>query len=303
MLFLTESDVRELLPIEKAVELMEAVFRRLSAGESLNQPRRRLVLPTGSTLHYMAGADGLYFGTKVYSTHPKHGANFFFLLYSAADAKPLAMIEANYLGQIRTGAASGYATKLLARPDASKVGIIGSGFQACTQLAAMRVARPIEQARVWSRSPEKRAAFARQHGAIAVDTAEEAVRDADIVVTATNSKEPVLDASWISPGAHVNAMGSNRADRRELPAELILRAGLIAVDSIEQAKMESGDLLLALPPEKWAEHHVVELKDVSGRPGANGITIFKSNGIAVEDVVSAGHVYEAAQRANKGVVR
>jgi len=299
MLFLTESDVRELLPIKKAVELMEAMFRRLALGESLNQPRRRLILPTGSTLHYMAGADGTYFGTKVYSTHPKHGANFLFLLYSAADAKPLAMMEANYLGQIRTGAASGYATKLLARQDASSVGIIGSGFQARTQLAAMRVVRPIRQAKVWSRSPEKRLAFARECDAIAVDTAEEAVRGADIVITATNAKEPVLDASWISPGTHINAMGSNQAQRRELPSDLILRAGLIAVDSIEQARMESGDLLLA--PDRW--NTVVELKDVQNRPSEDSITIFKSNGLAVEDVVSAGYIYEVALRQGKGIAR
>ena len=198
----------------------------------------------------------------MYATNPKHGAHFLFLLYSAADAKPLAMMEANYLGQIRTGAASGYATKLLARPDASSVGIIGSGFQARTQLAAMRVVRPIRHAKVWSRSQEKAqrvCAGVRRRGG---RYGGEAVRGADIVITATNSKEPVLDASWISPGAHVNAMGSNQAQRRELPTELILRAGLIAVDSIEQARMESGDLLLALPPDQWAAHNVVELKDV-----------------------------------------
>src|SRR5207253_2359052 len=103
MLYLTEADVRELLSIEKAIELVESAFRRLATGEALNQPRRRLILPTGSTLHYMAGADGAYFGTKVYSTNPKHGAHFVFLLYAAADAKPLAILEANYLGQIRTG--------------------------------------------------------------------------------------------------------------------------------------------------------------------------------------------------------
>jgi len=298
MLYLTESDVRECLPIDKAIELMEAVFRRMATGESLNQPRRRLVLPTGATLHYMAGADGRYFGTKIYSTHPKHGAHFLFLLYSAADARPLAMIEANHLGQIRTGAASGYATKLLARGDASTVGIIGTGFQARTQLAAMRAVRRVQEARVWSRSAEKRKAFATECGALAVDSAEEAVRGADIVVTATNSKEPVLDARWIGRGVHVNAMGSNQAQRRELPAELILRAALIAVDSMEQARMESGDLLLALDPAGW---HVVELKDVTGRPSPDGVTIFKSNGIAVEDVVSAGYVYERAIAEGRGV--
>ena len=165
----------------KAIELMEGVFQRLAAGTAQNQPRQRLALATGSALHYMAGADGAYFGTKVYSTNPKHGANFLFLLYSAADAKPLALMEANHLGQIRTGAASGYATKLLARPEATSVGIIGSGFQARTQLEAMRTVRLVREVRVWSRSLEKRVAFAKDWDAIAVATAEEAVRGAGIV--------------------------------------------------------------------------------------------------------------------------
>ena len=115
MLFLTESDVRELLPMAVAVDLMEAMFHRLAAGESQNQPRRRLILPAGSVLHYMAAADRAYFGVKIYSTHARHGTHFLFLLYDAADARPVAMLEANHLGQIRTGAASGYATRLLAR--------------------------------------------------------------------------------------------------------------------------------------------------------------------------------------------
>ena len=300
MLFLTEADVRELLPIGKAIDLMEAVFRRLAKGTALNQPRRRLILPTGSNLHYMAGADIGYFGTKIYSTHPKYGAHFLFLLYAAADARPLAIFEANHLGQIRTGAASGYATKLLARADASTVGIIGSGFQARTQLEAMRAVRPVRQAKVWSRSAEKRRTFALECEALAVDTAEEAVRDADIVITATNAREPVVEASWIAAGAHINAMGSNQAQRRELPSELILRADLIAVDSIEQALEESGDLLMALDPDQWAAHHVVELKDVTGRPSEDAVTIFKSHGIAVEDVVSAGYVYERAVGEGRG---
>jgi ornithine cyclodeaminase/alanine dehydrogenase-like protein (mu-crystallin family) len=223
-----------------------------------------------------------------------------FLLYSAANAKLLAMFEANYLGQIRTGAASGYATRLLARADASSVAIIGSGFQARTQVAAMRAVRPVREVRIWSRSAEKRLAFARECDAIPADTAEQAARGADIVVTATNSKEPVLEANWIGPGVHINAMGSNQAQRRELPAELILRADLVAVDCLEQARMESGDLLLALDPERWAAHNIAELKDVTGRPSPDAVTIFKSNGIAVEDVVSAGYVYERAIKEGRG---
>src|SRR5437867_3146257 len=232
MLFLTESDVRELLPLATAIDLMEGAFHRLATGDALNQPRRRLILPTGSVLHYMAGADTAYFGAKIYATHPRHGAHFLFLLYAAADGRPLAMFEANYLGQIRTGAASGYATRLLARPDAATVGIIGSGFQARTQVAAMRAVRPIRTVKVWSRSEDKRRSFAHELGAVAVDTAEQAVSDSDIVITATNAKDPVFEAAWVSPGIHINAMGSNRAQRRELPAGLILSAGLVVVDSL-----------------------------------------------------------------------
>jgi len=204
------------------------------------------------------------------------------------------MLEANHLGQIRTGAASGYATRLLARADAATVGVIGSGFQARTQIAAMRIVRPIRQVKVWSRSVERRLAFARDCDAMAVDTAEQAVRDSDIVITATNSRDPVLQDAWVSAGTHVNAMGSNQAQRRELPTALIRRADLIAVDSLEQARMESGDLLLALDPADWKTRNVVELKDVRERPSADAITIFKSNGIAAEDVASAAYVYHRA---------
>ncbi len=306
MLLFTESDVCELLPMAEAVEQMEAVFNRLAAGESLNQPRRRLVLPAGSVLNYMAAADGAYYGIKVYSTNPAHGAHFLFLLYAAADGKPLAIFEANYLGQIRTGAASGYATKLLSRKDSSTLGVIGSGFQARTQIEAMCAVRPIRKVKVWSRSEEKRRTFAQECSTVlgvevsAVSTSEEAVCGADIVVTATNARNPVLESSWIAPGTHVNAMGSNQANRRELPAELILRADLIAVDSLEQARMESGDLLMAIEPEQWRDRNICELKEVSGRPSADAITIFKSNGIAAEDVASAGYIYEKALQEDRG---
>jgi alanine dehydrogenase len=278
--------------------LMATLFSRLRSGESQNQPRRRLILPAGAVLHYMAGADGAYFGAKIYSSHPQHGAHFLFVLYAAADAKALAMLEANYLGQIRTGAASGYATRLLAREDAATVGVIGSGFQARTQIEAMRAVRRVRTVKVWSRSPEKRDACARDCNAVAAGSAEEAVRGSDIVITATSSREPVLEDSWIGPGVHVNAMGSNQAQRRELPASLITRAKLIAVDSLEQARMESGDLLLALPGQ-WPGS-IVELKDVTARPSADAVTIFKSNGIAAEDVAGAAYVYERARAEGRG---
>jgi ornithine cyclodeaminase/alanine dehydrogenase-like protein (mu-crystallin family) len=273
MLQITEEQVSKLLPMREAVRLMRETFAALRTGAALSQPRRRLVVPSGATLHSMAGAWGKYFGTKFYSTHPKHGAHFFFFLFDAETGKPLAQFEANMLGQIRTGAASGYATDVLAAPNASTLAVIGSGFQAQAQVEAIREVRKLADIRVWSRSEAKRSEFAKQMGARATKTAEEAVRGADIVVTATFSKEPVIEAAWVAPGAHVNAMGSNRADRRELPSDLIARADLIAVDSIEQCKIESGDLLLA--PVDWNDRRVVELAHVDGRPAGAPITVFK----------------------------
>jgi len=274
MLYLSEADVQELLPMRDAIDVMRKTFEALAQGRAQNQPRRRMILETGSVLHSMAGAYGNYFGTKFYSTNPRYGAHFYFVLYDAKTAQPLAMLEANHLGQIRTGAASGYATDLLADPQAETLGIIGSGFQARTQLDAIRAVRPIKTVRVLSRSEEKRRAFAEESSVIAVDSAEQAVRGARIVVTATNSKDPVLESSWIEPGTMINAMGSNVANRRELPADLIQRANLIAADSIEQAKIEAGDLILA---NHWS--NMVELKDVKRHYDAKQITIFESLGL------------------------
>ena len=290
MLFVTEEQVRKLLPMRECIWLMREVFKDLRSGAALNQIRRRLFLPTGSTLHSMAGAWGKYFGTKIYSANPKFGANFFFLLFDGETARPLAQFEANYLGQIRTGAASGYATDVLAAPDASTLGIIGSGFQAQTQFEAISAVRPIKEVRVWSRNEAKREEFARSIGAMTVATAEEAVRGAAIVATATSAKDPVLESGWIAAGTHVNAMGSNQAARRELPSELIARADLIVCDSIEQAKIEAGDLLLA--PVDWADPRIVELAKVDSRPGGAPVTIFESIGLGVEDVAAAAFVYE-----------
>src|SRR5271165_2894222 len=173
MLYLTEQDVLDLLPMNECIKMMRLAFEELAQGKAQNQPRRRLILPeTGSVLHSMAGAFGKYFGTKFYSTNAKFGAHFLFALYDARTGTPLALMEANHLGQIRTGAASGYATDLLADPEAETVGIIGSGFQAQTQLEAIRAVRPIKSVRVWSRSADKRQKFATECSATAVDTAE-----------------------------------------------------------------------------------------------------------------------------------
>ncbi len=292
MFYFSEADVRELLPVNECVGVMQRTFEALAQGRAQNQPRRRMHLESGSVLHSLAGVFHNYFGTKFYSSNPRYGAHFSFMLYDAKTAQPLAFMEANHLGQIRTGAASGYATDLMADPAAETVGIIGSGFQAKTQLDAIRAVRPIRTVRVWSRSEEKRRKFAEEYSSkecsvTAVDTAEQAVRGASIVVTATNSKDPVFEDAWIAPGTMINAMGSNVANRRELPAELVRRADLVAVDSLEQAKIEAGDLIL---PDSW--QNVVELKDVQRHFDPGKITIFKSIGLGVEDVAAGAFVYE-----------
>lgn len=308
MLYLTETDVRELLPMPTAVDLMESAFQRLRRQESINQPRRRLILPTGSVLHQMAAADGAFYGIKVYSTNPRSGAHFHFLLYDAANGKPLALMEANHLGQIRTGAASGYATRLLAKSDASTLGVIGSGFQARTQIEAMAAVRQLTRVRVWSRSEEKRRKFAEECSrdfGLNVEpavSAESALREASIVVTATNAKDPVIESEWVAAGAHINVMGSNQALRREVPPDLVQKAALIAVDSIEQARLESGDLRMAFSEDDWRSPRLRELKSAPSRSNlpADAITIFKSNGLALEDVAAGAYVYEQALASGRG---
>jgi alanine dehydrogenase len=311
-LYLSENDVLECLPMSKAIELLDQAFRQLAAGTALNHPRRRVILPGGSVLHYMAAGTPEYFGLKAYSVNARTGAHFEVLLYKASDGCPLATFEANYLGQIRTGAASGVATKCLAREDASVAGIIGSGFQAETQLEAIASVRQLREVRVFSRKQDRREEFARRCAAkfqlnvTPARTAREAVEGADIVVTATSSKDPVLESEWIAPGAHVNATGSNWAERRELPSDLVYkRAAIVAVDSIEVAKLESGDLLIPLRESNHNAFPGVELAGIvahkqPGRTSADQVTIFKSNGLAVEDIAVAGHVYEEALRIGLG---
>ncbi|HYM10739.1 MAG TPA: ornithine cyclodeaminase family protein [Bryobacterales bacterium] len=304
MLHITESQVRELLPMEKAIELVEEGFLHLAAAQAHNDPRRRLQLDASATLHYMPAVDlaSGYLGIKVYSTHPQTGAHFTVLLY-AADGRPLASIEANSLGQIRTGAASGVATRCLARPDAAVVGLIGSGFQAETQLEAVAKVRPIREARVFSRSAERRGRFAARMSAslgfpiTAVESGEQAIRNCDIAITATNARDPVLLGEWLEPGMHINAAGSNHARRRELDAAAVGRASRIVADSVEQSKMESGELIAAFAQRPSGWDRVVELADVlagkaPGRVGKNDITLFKSNGLAIEDIAVGGYVYQ-----------
>ncbi len=283
----------------QAVDSMRTMFAQLKSGQAQNQPRRRMHLPTGSVLHGSAGACGKYYGTKIYSTNARtRTAEFLFWLLDSETAKPLALFEANWLGQIRTGAASAYSTDLLAPKSADRLGVIGAGFQARSQVAALAAVRDLKEVRVWSRQESNRARFVEDVqklglNAIAASSAEDAVTGMPIVTTATWAKDPVVESAWIAPHAVINAMGSNNPDRRELPADLIARAVRIVVDSIEVAKIESGDLLLAWNADDWSTPRLSELKDLEAGP-VDGISIFKSNGLGVEDVAVGGWVYEQA---------
>jgi ornithine cyclodeaminase/alanine dehydrogenase-like protein (mu-crystallin family) len=305
-LLLKESDVRQLLTMDMAIGAVEESFQRLADGSAILHSRQRLFVPGGSYLHYMAAADTRrgYMGLKIY-TSSREGLRFIVPLFNAISGELLALIEADYLGQMRTGAASGIATRLMAREDATKVGLIGTGLQARTQLLAIAQVRNIERVRVFGRDPARRANFSAGMAeqlkipVDSVETAEAAVRETDIIVTSTTASQPVLHGQWLRPGVHINAIGANFPQKRELDGSAVFRADIIAVDSREQAKIEAGDLIQAFEgdPARWDS--VRELAEIAagrtpGRAHPNDITLFKSNGIAIEDVVTASRVYEKA---------
>jgi len=297
MLYLTESEVSQLLPMSACVDMMRRAFEDLRAGTAQNQARRRLTVSAGSVLHQLAGSWGNYFGTKIYSTNVRHGLReMLVMLFDAPTGAALAYMEAEGLGQIRTGAATGYAADLLANPNASVAGMIGSGRQARTQLEAVRCVRSLKTARVWSRRRDALEKFCREVDATPAESAEAAVRDADIVILATNAAEPVIETAWIKPGAFVAATGSNQGNHREVHADLLRAAGLVVVDSLEQARIESGDLILAA--DGFAG--VVELKDVQAAWNPQRISVFESLGLGIEDVAAAAYVYEQAVARNIG---
>lgn len=304
-LYLTEDDVRRLVSVKDAVATLEDLFKSWSDPATINIPRHRAKAGNG-TLNLMGAAwgKGEIFGLKAYWGGPG-GARFHVLLYSAADGALKAMIEADHLGRMRTGAASGLATKVLANPDARVLGVIGTGRQAMSQVEAVCAVRNIETVRVFARTPEHRDAFARDIErklhvtAKAAPSGEAAVADADVVVTITKSAEPVLRANWLKSGVHVNAAGANASARREVDAETVLRATVRATDQAAQARLEAGEYrdLVAAGRLRW--ENVVELGDIvagkiPGRRGPADITLFKSLGIALEDIAFADLIWRRA---------
>lgn len=301
MRYFTEKEVRVSLPVKDAIERLREAFGDFARGLAQNQPRRRLTLENGSVLHTLAGSWRNYFGTKVYTTHPKHGAWFTVLLFDADTGRPLAQFEANWLGQIRTGAASALAADLLAPRRPLTVGCIGAGFQARSQLEALAAVRQLNSIQIASRTLDKRQSLAQEITELlgvparSAESANEAVESADVVITATWAKDPVFEAAALPPDCLVLAMGSNQATRRELPADLV-RNSLVVIDDLAACRIEAGDLLMALAEDDW--NRVIELKMLTANPAPyadrKGHVVFKSVGLGLEDVAAAALVYERA---------
>ncbi|HEU4588099.1 MAG TPA: ornithine cyclodeaminase family protein [Gemmatimonadales bacterium] len=296
--FLDEAAVRELLTYEELIPAMAGALAALSAGRVV-QPVRSIV-PVADHRGFLgvmpayAGALGAKLVTFYPENRGTHTHHALILLFQPDTGEPLAVLDGRLITEMRTAAASAVATDRLARADAQVLAILGAGVQAASHLAALRRVRPFREVRVWS--PRRAAAFAREHGVIAAASAEAAVRGADVIVTATSATTPVLAGAWLAPGAHVNAVGACRPDWRELDDALVRRARVI-VDSRDAAKVESGDVIAAGRID--AELGEVVAGTLPGRTSPAEVTLFKSVGVAVEDVVSAALVLERARAAGR----
>lgn len=313
-LFLDEACVRQLVTMEDALAAVEEVFGAQGRGGVFNVPRvcapvkGGILRITAAVLSYRG-----YYGVKVSSTAVFHSnAGRMFCLYREETGELCAVVQVFAMGALRTGAASGIATKYLANADAAVLGVLGSGRQARTQVDAVCAVRPIREIRVWSPRAASREAFCadvkkvNKINALSVSAAELVVRDADILVTATTSAAPVVKGEWLKTGVHINAIGANFEHRRELDTATVTAAKFIATDDTEQVRYESTDLAVPVAEGKLSWDQVHSLGDVvagklKGRTGHEDITLFKSLGVAIEDVALAAHAYEKALKLGVGM--
>jgi len=293
-MILDEDAVRALLRMDELIPAMANALADLSRGKVV-QPMR-VMMPVGDHGGFLGlmPAYGGALGAKLVTFYPSNEGvpthHALVLLFRPETGEPLVTMDGRLITEMRTAAVSAVATKLLARPEASVLAILGSGVQARSHLEALRLVRAFREIRVWS--PRNARAFARQLGVHAADSAAEAVRGADVVVVATTSRVPVLFGQWLSPGTHINAVGAPRPTWRELDDE-ILRTARIYVESREAATRESGDIIAAGRVD--AEIGEVVTGAMRGRESAGELTLFKSVGVAVEDVVTADLVYRKAR--------
>ena len=303
-IYITEADVARLVTVKDALTVLEELFATWGQSSTENLPRQRAKL-AGGAFNLMGAAYGAknVHGLKAYAG--VKGAQFLTLLFSSSDGRLKAIIEADLFGQLRTGAASGLATRLMANPDAHTLGMIGVGRQSRTQAIAVCAVRPIKRVKVFARTAENRESYARElEKELGIEvtpapSAQACVSDAQVVVTITKSAEPVFRGEWLAPGTHVNVAGANGGDRREVDADTVLRAAVKVTDHVEQAKVEAGELrdLVAAGKLKWSD--IRELGELvtgkaKGRMSASDVTLFKSLGIALEDMAFGELVYQRA---------
>ncbi|MDR1936015.1 MAG: ornithine cyclodeaminase family protein [Candidatus Accumulibacter sp.] len=311
-LFLSEDDVRRLLTMPLAIEAVEEAHRELSLARAVDVPRQRTRLPQ-TALHILQGAlpgrDAI--GYKAYTSN-RSGVRFLVHVFSAASGALRAVLAADTLGMMRTGAASGVATRHLARPDAEVLGVFGAGWQAEGHVEAQAAVRRLRKVKVCARNAERLAAFcARMSARLGIEVVpaaspEDAVRGSDIVGTVTTAVSPLFDAAWLSPGAHINAAGSNALIRREIGEDVLRLCRPIVVDSVDTALKEAGDLLPLFEKGRLGERQLVELGEVilgrhPGRAKPEDITLFESQGLAIQDLSLAVRIETLAREQGLGV--
>lgn len=308
--YLSEKDVRSLLTVEMALEAVESAHRDLAQGHAVDVPRARSRLPQ-TVLHILQGAlpaQGVI-GYKAYTSN-RSGNRFLVHLFDAATGALLGVLEADYLGMMRTGAASAVASRYLARPESTVAGIFGSGWQAEGHIRALCAVRPIQQVKVCARDATKLHAFcARLQEEIGVEITpccpEETVRESDIVGTVTTAASPLFLDAWLKPGVHLNGAGSNALNRQEISETVIRRCALVVVDSIPTALAEAGDLLPLFEKGRLHARQLVELGDVMmgrhrGRMDGQVTTLFESQGLAIQDLALAKRLLDAAEARGLG---
>lgn len=311
-LIVREKEVRELLSMRDTVMVIEDAFHAQSQGLVKNQPRTRLAFANG-VLTVLAAAAPTFdvVGFKTYTAF-REGVRYIVMLFSAHNGELLAIIEADHLGAMRTGGTSAVATKYLARTNARTVGIIGAGQQAVTQLMGVCTVRPtITSIHVYSRKQAERELFCQEMArlldieVVSVNDARTVVEVADILITATTARDPVLHGEWLKPGCHINAIGSNWVQRREIDFSTLHRSILIVTDSLEQAYKEAGDFVIPAEEGLFQWERVHELHEIVADEGLQRetpeeITLYKGLGIALEDVVTAAHIYALAVKQGVG---
>ena len=310
-LILRESDVEQLLTMPATIDLVERVHREYSTGKAIDVPRERTRVPKAG-LHILQGAvpSANIYGYKAY-TSSREGTRFLVYGFNAERGNLEVIVEADRLGMMRTGAAGGVAARWLARPDAKVVGVFGAGWQAEGQIEALACVRKLERVKVWSRTAEKLAKFCERmrakHALEVVPAASpaDAVTGSDIVVTITTSATPVFAGELVTPGMHINAAGSNSLLRQEIDEATVRKCDPIVVDSRPSAIKEAGDLLPVLEKGRIHAGGLAELGEVvagtrAGRTSPEQVTLFESQGMAIQDLVIAAELLKLARARGMG---